>query len=120
MMLLLCGAQGSGKSTFAQRLVDGSNGRWVVFAQDTIRNGKPGKREQVEDAVEQAVQQGKCVMVDRMHLEPSQREPFVRLALRLKIPIHAVVLSPPTAVLVQRVKERQNHPGKVEGESGVP
>lgn len=118
-MLLLCGAQGSGKSTFAQRLVDVSNGHWVVFAQDTIRNGKPGKREQVEEAVEQAVQQGKCVMVDRMHLEPSQREPFVKLAQRLKTPIHAVVLSPPTAVLAQRVKERQNHPGKVEGNSGA-
>lgn len=118
LLLLLCGAQGSGKSTVAQRIVEG-NAQWVHYSQDTIRNGKPGKREHVEAAVQQTVSENKCVIVDRMHLDPAQRELFIQLVRDLNVPVHAVVLTPPTAVLQQRVKDRTHHPGKVDGDSGA-
>ena len=119
LLLMLVGAQGSGKSTVAQRIVEHNPDQWAHFSQDTIQNGKPGKREQVEAAVERALHENKCVIVDRMHLDASQREPFVALAQRLSVPVHALVLNPPLALLAQRVKARQDHPGNVQGESGA-
>eukprot|EP00977_Amphora_coffeiformis_P019599 scaffold7349_cov173-Amphora_coffeaeformis.AAC.80 len=119
LLLLLCGAQGSGKSTVAQRIVEQNPKQWVHYSQDTIRDGKPGKREDVEKAVKQALAEQRCVIVDRMHLDPSQRKIFVELVRDLDVPVHAVVLTPPTAVIQQRVKDRTNHAGNVEGESGA-
>jgi len=119
LLLLLCGAQGSGKSTVAQRIVEHNPAQWLHYSQDTIRNGKPGKREDVEAAVKRALTEQKCVIVDRMHLDPTQRKFFVDLVRDLDVPVHTVVLTPPTAVLQQRVKYRTNHSKKVEGESGA-
>lgn len=49
LILIMCGVQGSGKSTFCEKLLDGSDeGHWMHFSQDTIRSGKPGKRTVVE------------------------------------------------------------------------
>jgi hypothetical protein len=73
IMLLLCGVQGSGKSTFCNLLVDTETKHWVHLSQDTINNGKPGKREKVEDESKAALQKGKSVVIDRMHLDQEQR-----------------------------------------------
>jgi DNA 3'-phosphatase len=121
IIMLLCGAQGAGKSTVAQRIAAGSDNAWTVVAQDTIRKGKPGTREQVEAAVRHALAQqpSQCVMIDRMHLDVAQRAPWLELGKSLDIPVHALVLTPPVATLAQRVHERRNHPGKVEGATGA-
>jgi len=118
MMIVLTGAQGSGKSTFCNKLSEGLDS-WVHFSQDTIKNGKPGKREQVERKVVESLDEGKCVIVDRMHLDTSQREHFVKIAQEKKVPVHSVVLALPAKILAQRVKDRTNHPGGVEGPSKV-
>jgi DNA 3'-phosphatase len=118
IMLILCGAQGSGKSTFCDKLLE-KNDAWVHLSQDTINNGKPGKREMVEMAAEKALREGRCVVVDRMHLDEAQRSVFVDLAKQVDVPVHALVLSTSTSILASRVKLRSNHPAGVEGEKGV-
>jgi len=136
VVLLLCGVQGSGKSTFCQQLFvkqdqygdlsdsDSENDNtsrhpWVHVSQDTINKGKPGKREAVEEATRQALKNGQSVVVDRTHLDADQRKYFVDIAQELQVPVHILVFSPPKEVISKRVRERTNHPGGVEGEKGV-
>ena len=126
ILLILCGAQGSGKSTFCQALVEnnkgsddddddkksaGSKSLWVHLSQDTVGpNGKPGTRQMVEKAAAEALQQGRCVVVDRMHLYATQRSYFVQIAVDMKnVAIHCLVLQPPVQVLASRVEKRVNH-----------
>ncbi|GAX19146.1 bifunctional polynucleotide phosphatase/kinase [Fistulifera solaris] len=118
IMLILCGAQGSGKSTFCDKLL-GKNDAWVHLSQDTINNGKPGKREMVEEEAEKGLREGRCVVVDRMHLDEAQRSVFVNIAKQVDVPVHALVLSTSTRILASRIKLRSNHPAGVEGEKGV-
>lgn len=120
ILLILCGVQGSGKSTFCQHLTEGSGlEEWAVYSQDTINNGKPGRRESVEEAAREALDKGTSVAVDRMHLDVTQRAHFVSLAQQMGVQAHIVVLAPPKEVLASRLRERTNHPGGVQGEDGV-
>ncbi|KAL3933273.1 MAG: hypothetical protein SGARI_003744 [Bacillariaceae sp.] len=138
-MVILCGVQGSGKSTFCRNVLGVSNDvlhvsssdkdaatesspsspRWVWLSQDTISNGKPGKREKVEKEAQVALQKGNSVIVDRMHLDPEQRAYFVDVAKQCNVPVHVVLLNPHACVVKGRVRRRTNHPGKVQGESGA-
>lgn len=113
LLLLLCGAQGSGKSTFCQKLGNG----WVALSQDTIRNGKAGTREQVEQAAQDALRGRQCVVIDRMHLDMTQREYFITIGKECQVPVHCLVLRPPTKIIMERVRQRENH--MVTGEKGA-
>jgi DNA 3'-phosphatase len=119
ILLILCGVQGSGKSTFCEKLLRETNGHWVHLSQDTINNGKPGKRETVEEQTRTSLRLGKSVVVDRMHLDSVQRGYFVEVAKSMDVPAHVVLLNPPKDIIAKRVRERTNHPGKVEGAQGA-
>jgi DNA 3'-phosphatase len=119
ILLILCGVQGSGKSTFCEQLLQQNNDHWVHLSQDTINNGKPGKRETVEEQTRTSLQLGKSVVVDRMHLDPQQRGYFIEVANSMSAPAHVVLLNPPKEIIAKRVRERTNHPGKVEGAQGA-
>tara|TARA_B100000795_G_scaffold12683_1_gene8823 strand:+ start:625 stop:1878 length:1254 start_codon:yes stop_codon:yes gene_type:complete len=118
LLLVLCGPQGSGKSFFCAALLHAAPA-WVHVSQDTINNGKPGPRDKVERAARAALEQGRSVVVDRMHLDAAQRAHFVEVARACGAPVHALVLHVPTAELQRRVRERTGHPGNVMGESGA-
>ncbi|KAL7468589.1 hypothetical protein ACHAXS_008819 [Conticribra weissflogii] len=118
VLLILCGAQGSGKSTFSQRLVDGRTS-WRHCNQDSIRNGQPGDRKAVEKAVRTSLKQGKNVVLDRMHLDPTQRAPFLEIGKELNVPVHVAVMIASEDEVHERVVNRINHPGKVEGQNGA-
>lgn len=119
IMLILCGVQGSGKSTFCERLLEENANRWVHLAQDTINGGKSGKREKVEEAAKEALQKNRSVVIDRMNLDETQRSYFLEVTKSAGVPAHAVALLPEQDVVLKRVRERDNHPGGVEGEKGV-
>ena len=120
ILLILCGVQGSGKSTFCEHLLVGeTNNHWVHLSQDTINDGKPGKREKVENEAKEALDRGHSVVIDRMHLDIEQRSYFTEVAKSVGVPAHAVLLNPKKDVIAKRVRERTNHPGKVQGEDGV-
>lgn len=120
LLLLLCGSQGSGKSHFCRQIAGG--GGWLHFSQDTINSGRPGKREAVEKAVEEALRRGERVAVDRMHLDRTQRSNFIEVARKAAgdaaaVPVHAVVLTPPAEIVSRRVRDRRDHPSGFQGES---
>lgn len=128
ILLILTGVQGSGKSTFCQQLVLGTEkdsgeseggSAWVHLSQDTINKGKPGKREMVEAKTREALLDGCSVVVDRTHLDPAQRKYFVDIAKELKVPVHVLVFQTSKDIIAKRVRERTNHPGGVEGDKGV-
>jgi len=117
-MIVLCGPQGSGKSHFCTRLVEASRAHgsaWVVTCQDTVKNGKPGDRHVCERMALEALQRGQCVVVDRTHVDPSQRFHFLQVGCQAGVPVDAVLLLPPLAEMQRRVHERVNHPGGVQG-----
>jgi len=133
ILILLVGVQGSGKSTFCRQVLFGNNFEdnrfgnkninWVWLSQDTINNGKPGKREKVECEVRKELQKGNSIVLDRMHLNPEQRQSMIENVVneenKPNVQIHIVVFNPPKEVIARRVRNRTNHPGKVEGEKGV-
>jgi len=119
ILLILIGVQGSGKSSFSQSLIDNSCGRWCQFSQDTIRNGQPGTRQEVETAAKEAIRNGKNVVIDRMHLDAEQRNHFLQLGKLCRVPVHGLVLMASKEEVEDRVKRRVNHPGKVEGDNGA-
>jgi DNA 3'-phosphatase len=126
ILLLLCGAQGSGKSTFAQRL---SSDTYQHISQDTIKNGQAGTRSQVEAAVRAALSSSsssfstpssppRSVVLDRMHLDAAQRAIFIDIARDCgNVPVHTLTFDLPAAVSAQRVLARRDH--LVTGESGA-
>lgn len=126
IVLILCGVQGSGKSTFCNQLMQqaanqgtNSNIAWEHYSQDTINNGKSGPREKVEQAARAALQNQKSVIIDRMHLDPQQRNHFISLAKSENVPVHVLLLNPPKDVISKRVLHRTNHPANVEGAKGA-
>lgn len=56
------------------------------------RAGKRGSREACETRARKALSAGQSVVIDRMHLEPSQREPFVNLGKQQGVPVHLLQL----------------------------
>ena len=114
ILLLTVGVQGAGKSSFCEHITRG--GSWCHFSQDTISGGKKGSREAVERAVEAVLKDNKSVVVDRMHLSSEQRRYFVDIGRRCNVPVHAIVFLASADEVRQRVLDRTNHPGGVEGE----
>ena len=116
ILLLTVGVQGAGKSSFCEYITSGDSCAWCHFSQDTISGGKKGSREAVERAVEAALKENKSVVVDRMHLNIEQRRYFLDIGRQCNVPVHAVVFLASAEEVRQRVLNRTNHPGGVEGE----
>jgi predicted kinase len=119
ILLIVCGAQGCGKSTFCKRLAQDENSHWIHLSQDTISDGKPGKRQAVQEAALDALRNHHSVVIDRTHLDPEQRLHFIQVAQRANVPVHAVVLHASRSELVQRVRDRTDHPAGVQGDTFV-
>ena len=116
LFLLLSGVQGSGKSTFCASLPPAA---WRRVNQDSVSNGKPGSRAQCLAACLAAARAGRHVAVDRTHLSAEQRADFVSLALLLGAEAHCLELALPAALCAQRVRDRTDHEGGVQGEGGA-
>ena len=108
ILLLLCGPQGSGKSYLCQQLVR-DNVHWKSYSQDTIRNGKAGTRQAVEQATLHSLRDGHNVIVDRMHLDPSQRQYFISIAKTMAVAVHCITFTTSKEVVKDRVEKRTDH-----------
>ena len=116
LLLVLVGVQGSGKSTFCESLGQG----WCHLSQDTINNGRPGERKDVEVAARSILKEKqKSVVIDRMHLDAAQRHHFIQIGKEAGVNVHCLVFVASKDEVTKRVKERTNHPGGVEGDRGA-
>ncbi|XP_021891037.1 transcription factor bHLH140 [Carica papaya] len=114
IMLLLVGAPGSGKSTFADNIISSSSRTWIRICQDTINNGKAGTRPQCLKSAVSALNEGKNVLIDRCNLDKEQRAEFVKFG-NSQVDVHAVVLDLPAQLCISRSVKRTGHEGNLQG-----
>ncbi|KAM1687092.1 hypothetical protein FF2_034523 [Malus domestica] len=117
-VVILVGAPGSGKFTFCEHVMR-STRPWVRVCQDTIKNGKAGKKGQCIESAMNALKDGKSVFIDRCNVEKEQRDDFVKLGGSSQVDVHAVVLDLPAKLCILRYVKRKGHEGKVEGGKAV-
>ena len=113
-MIVLVGIPGSGKSTFARKLVDrlsenvpnGNGNKWVAYNQDVLKT-----RQKVLYHAEQSLQKSECVVIDRCNFDQLQRSHWVNICQKYEIKhIFCVVLKDYINVLEcsQRATARDN------------
>mmetsp|Transcript_33363 Transcript_33363/g.76239 ORF Transcript_33363/g.76239 Transcript_33363/m.76239 type:complete len:428 (-) Transcript_33363:190-1473(-) len=113
-VLVLVGAPGSGKSTFAKALTNASP-RWNRVNQDSINGGQPGSRQQCEEFARRCLMQGKSIIVDRCNFNAQQRRTWVDLAREFSCHCDSIFLDLPLEVCKDRVARRVGHEGGVQG-----
>jgi predicted kinase len=99
-----------GKSTFSNRLLSAHPGRWAHINQDTISNGRPGKRQQCIDKAAYALRTGINCVIDRTNTTVEQRQDFIALSRSMGCDVHSVVLHLPVKECQDRVEARVDHP----------
>ncbi|KAM1110672.1 hypothetical protein ACFX2I_009904 [Malus domestica] len=92
---------------------------WVRVCQDTIKNGKAGKKGQCIESAMNALKDGKSVFIDRCNVEKEQRDDFVKLGDSSQVDVHAVVHGLHAKLCILRYVKRTGHEGKVEGGKAV-
>jgi predicted kinase len=103
-MLMLTGIPGSGKSTFAESLVNGKPWMYVRVNQDTL-----GNRWECENLTRSVLQDGKCPIIDRCNFDPAQRKHFLDIAKSFSIPVDCIVLQFDMDLCIRRCRARPNH-----------
>ena len=102
---------GSGKSTFAQALVQNSQSSWRRVNQDTLKS-----RRQCVTVAQQSLAASCNVIVDRMNFDTDQRGHWVKLAADFQSPCYALCLNYPADICAKRGAQRTRHEGGVTGE----
>ena len=110
-MIILVGLPGSGKSHFAQALVDyDPSNRFVRINQDQLKT-----RKKCEKRCKQALSNGKIPIIDRCNFDDQQRGYFVGIAMEyesrthIRIPIHCVEFHCNVQDCIHRCKKRNSH-----------
>lgn len=113
VLVVLCGIPGSGKSTYAKRLVGGLpppyRSRWVVANQDKL-----GTRINVMKVVRAALHAKRSVIVDRCNFNAEQRSHWIEVAQEFNVSATFAVTMPHhinTALCIERAFARGNSDG---------
>ena len=110
-IVLLVGAAGSGKSTFAHALIETNraNGReYLYINQDTIAGGRPGKFQQCLAVAEGSLgaKPALSVVVDNTNIDPKTRAQWIGFASNHGLRVRAVILDTPPEVCKLQVLYR--------------
>nr|QDO16436.1 bifunctional polynucleotide phosphatase/kinase [Crypthecodinium cohnii] len=124
VVLVLVGAPGCGKSTFAQRLGPAVD----RYGTTTTDEGKPWRRvcqdilqkkEYCLRASADVLRAGHSVVIDRTNYNREQREPWLDLAMIQRVSCHCLVFDVSADVCCARTVARTDHEGKLQGGSSV-
>ena len=118
LLVLLVGVPGSGKSTFVQELLANvpASAQWSRISQDAL-----GTRKKCFRAANDALEQGRHVIIDRCNFDAEQRAHWLRLPQLPKGGARAAVfLDVPQNVAYDRVLARPAHEGGVDSLSMSP
>ena len=121
-MVLLVGLPGSGKSTFAQSLVQSMPNKFSRINQDELKTRKKCEKKlkrvlgfPSSSASQQAQQQRFCPIIDRCNFDQSQRSKWYQLAKEaprqssMGVPVDVVVLDVPFDECLKRCESRKGH-----------
>ena len=107
-ILMLVGLPGSGKTTFANRLVStgGKKGGWDRINQDEMGRAK------CEEMARESASAGNRVVLDRCNVQASERREWLNMLLRddAKQHVAAVFFDFDSKVCIRRVQDRTDHP----------
>ena len=103
-MIVLVGVPGSGKSTFAEMLVNGNPSKYVRICQDKLKT-----RKKCEKLCKRSLEKGQIPIIDRCNFDPSQRLHFLSIAKEFGVPVDCIEFSYSMQVCLTRCRERVGH-----------
>jgi predicted kinase len=110
LTLLSCCSVGSGKSTFAQAVVQNSPSSWCRINQDSLKS-----RKRCESVAKQSLAARSNVIIDRTNCDAAQRAHWVKIAAQFRSPCFALCFKYPVDVCASRGAARVHHEGGVSG-----
>lgn len=111
-LIVLAGASGSGKSTFAARhfrpteILSSDHCRALVADDENDQSVSGEAFEILHFIAERRLRNRRLVVVDATNLEPRARQPLLELAARYRMTPIAIVLDPPEALCQERNRRR--------------
>ena len=113
-LVVLCGASGSGKSTFARRhfsdteVVSSDRCRALVGDDETDQSVTEAAFELLHSIVDKRLEGGRLTVVDATNVKPEDRASLVELARRWDVLATAIVFDLPLSLCVERSGSRQD------------
>ncbi|KAK9765860.1 hypothetical protein K7432_005472 [Basidiobolus ranarum] len=112
-VLILVGAPGSGKSTFANSLCYYDKS-WCRVNQDDM-----GDRRTCERFTYEWLTEGKNVVIDRCNFDSAQRKTWIRIAFEFDLCPEVIFFATSFQSCEVRVRNREEHPTGVHGKEGL-
>ena len=113
-LVVLCGASGSGKSTFARRhfssteIVSSDQCRALVGDDESDQSITGAAFELLRTIIDKRLEIGRLSVVDATNIKPEDRKPLLELARRWDVLSTAIVFDLPLAVCVEHNNSRQD------------
>ena len=113
-LVVLCGASGSGKSTFARQhfssteIVSSDQCRALVGDNQSDQSVTQAAFELLHTIVDKRLEIGRLTVVDATNIKPEDRKPLLELARRSDVLSTAIVFDLPLAVCVEHNNSRQD------------
>ncbi|MCQ3808528.1 MAG: polynucleotide kinase-phosphatase [Acidimicrobiia bacterium] len=113
-LVVLCGASGSGKSTFARQhfsateIVSSDQCRALVGDNETDQSVTKAAFELLHTIIDKRLEIGRLTVVDATNIKPEDRKPLLELARRWDVLATAIVFDLPLAVCVEHNNVRQD------------
>lgn len=113
-LVVLCGASGSGKSTFARRhfapteIVSSDQCRALVGDNESDQSVTRAAFELLHTIIDKRLEIGRLTVVDATNIKPEDRKPLLELARRWDVLSTAIVFDLPLAVCVEHNNSRQD------------
>ncbi len=112
-LIILCGLQGSGKSTFSLQLAQHSN--YVHTSQDDCEGGK----QEFTEKLMQLIRQKKKIIVDKCNVTKKARKELLDLAFNPR-DVLCIFFNVEKNICIQRANERKNHATIKQGKAETP